>query len=76
MDRRKFLRASGLLCLSLPLPSVLAAKEVGMPLESVTPVFRVTTKTHARLTGIKFYSDVIMNGVPIKAGTLVKFPEN
>jgi hypothetical protein len=34
MNRRKFLKASGLLCLSTQLPSVLAAQEVGMTLES------------------------------------------
>lgn len=34
MKRREFLKASGLLCLSVQLPSVLAAQEVGKSLES------------------------------------------
>jgi hypothetical protein len=43
MDRRTFLRASGLLCLSTQLPSVLATHGVGMPLESASGGFTLGT---------------------------------
>lgn len=48
MKRREFLKASGLLCLSTQVPSVLAAQEVGITLESASGGFTLGTSRWAR----------------------------